>query len=159
METLVSQGRILTLAPFCKSFAPVANNWREWLCGCKLSVWACLVNICLCSGKACCADVVQSFSRLSTWRKAALSTSVLWGESSQGETKAQARRLSLSWTAASVWFWVPLGELHQQIHTAWTMQTSPPPAQPFVNRHFDDNSLCRVVPNQYTQSGRLNRHR
>lgn len=145
MEIVVSQGKILTLAPFCKSFAPVTNNCREGLCGCSRSLWAC--------------NVVQSFSHLSTWRKVALCTSVLWGESSLSETKAQVGRPSLSCAVASVWFRVPLGELHQQIHTAWTMQTSPPPAQPFVNRHFDDNSQCWVVPNQYTQSGCLNRHR
>lgn len=90
MEMVVSEGKILTLAPFCKSFAPVANNRREGRRGCSLSVCARLANICLCSGGGCCANVVQAFSHLSTWCSAALSTSVLWGESSPGETKAQA---------------------------------------------------------------------
>ena len=85
MEFVVTQGKILTLAPFCKSFAPVANNCREGRHVCK-----CLVNICLCSGGGCCANVVQSFSHLSTWCRAALSNRVLWGESSPGETKALA---------------------------------------------------------------------
>lgn len=95
------------------------------------------------------ADAVSvmssSFLHLSAQRKAALCASVLRGESSLSETKAGAGR---HWD-----------EPQQQIHTAWASQTSPPPAQPFVNRHFDDDSLCRVVPNQYTQSGRLHRHR
>ena len=44
METLVSQGRVLTLAPFCKSFAPEANNCKGGVGEC---VWVCLENICL----------------------------------------------------------------------------------------------------------------
>lgn len=45
METMVSQGKILTSAPLCKSFAPVANNCREGLCGCGLRecVWRAFV--------------------------------------------------------------------------------------------------------------------
>lgn len=42
MEMVVSQGRILTLAPFCKSFAPVANNLWEGLCVCGGEVWVCV---------------------------------------------------------------------------------------------------------------------
>lgn len=63
MEMLVSQGRILSLAPFCKSFVPVANNCREGLRAVRsLRVRACSDNICLRSGKSCRGGVVQSFS-------------------------------------------------------------------------------------------------
>lgn len=75
METLASRGRFLTLAPFCKSLAPVPNKRREGRCGYSVGVSAHLANICLCSAEAI---VGQSFLfRLSTGREAALSASVL----------------------------------------------------------------------------------
>lgn len=75
---------------FCKSFAPVANNCRDGLLRCSLSVRPCLGNICLCSAKRCCGNVAQSFSHLSTWCKATVRAGVLSGESSQRETKTHA---------------------------------------------------------------------
>lgn len=150
MEMVASQGKFMTLAPFRKSSARLTNKCREELCGSSVAVSTHLANICLCSAKAI---VVQSFFLLSTWRKAALSASVLWGESSLGETMDRAGCLGL------FLYLQHLSGLHQQIHTACITQTSPAPAQPFVNRHFDDSTQCQVVPNQYTQRRRLHRHR
>ena len=60
METVASQGRVLTLAPFCKSFAPEANNCGG---GGYVSVCECVWRTFVCrSGKSCCGSVVQSFN-------------------------------------------------------------------------------------------------
>lgn len=159
MEVVVSLGKIWPWPLFVKAlplWQTIAGR------GGAGAVRVCLVNICLRFGKDCCYNVVLSFAHHSTCHKAALSTSVLWVESSQGETKAQVRHLSVSWPAVPDWYGSTLGNCNKSISSGPRMlhhQTSSPPAQPFVNRHFDDNSQCRVVPNQYTQSGHLHTRR
>lgn len=160
MELLVSQGKILTLAPFCKSFAPHSKQLKGGVVRVG-SEYVSVFSEHLCVlwqrlSRVCCPAFLHIFQH-------GVKLLHLLEECEVKAPKVRQRPRptpqplpdnSICLVVSAAW-----GKRHQQIHTAWTMQPLPEPAHPFVNRHFYDNYQCWDVPNQYTQSGELNRHR